>query len=420
MQCRVCKSRARPQGKIIDAVSAKWKDVSWFLLQHVNGATHQKRAMAAQASKIHCSLDPEEEAQAKVSCRGLSFRDPAAGPLADYEHHFNQWISWKMESTDLQHHVYKFRSETQDWELRHAECLEKFVPQPGDPPICSKCMTLTARDGLRRALAKSALKKFGAEYLYSKLFRSEEALQELERKIKEDILYKRHCSMFTKMMKYKDRELQQWIRYSFLSVRKSRRNEALQSFIDLVVTPVLSVNVAAAKNKKADLLQAQQSFERFLNDPRHGDEEKMNVAIAQASLQGQLHNNPLLMGMILSCMKVIDRQSAGHKMHGPSSKNSGLESDIARDLASEAGAVLAAAGNNSHFLSRFGLNKKHIGMDSFDERLTRVSLPVPFLALRERHLIRENMLLIDQKLSAFTNTYGRDLVGLFCELFVPC
>ena len=89
-----------------------------------------------------------------------------------------------------------------------------------------------------------------------------------------------------------------------------------------------------------------------------------------------------------------------------------MGSELAVELAAEAGTVLAASGGNSHFLSRFGFSKKHLQMDDFGEKLRRASLPVPFLALTDEETINNNMMQIDQSFSAFTNTCGRDFVPL--------
>ena len=412
VKCRICTSRKQKHGKIVDCVSSKPNDIRNFLKQHCRGFYHKKAFAKTESYKIGTELGRQQDPDVFGLCQGICFGDPSLGPLTDFEHHFKLWFSWKSENVDLQRHNYKYDDETKSWEIKHADCLGKSKVKPGARTVCQHCMKLTHKDSLRRVLVTCALKQFGAELLHAKLFRTETEIKELEDKMKQDIIYHRHSTQVDKILAYKDCELQQWVRFSFCSVTVRSRSPAFTSFLETRVLPAISVNVVSTKKRKPELLEAQLTFERFLKDPRHSDAEKIDIAVAQAGLQGRLRGDPLMLGMVLSCLKVVDRKEAGKKTHGPNSKESGLGSELAVELAAEAGTVLAASVGNSHFLSRFGFSKKHLQMDDFGERLRRAGLPVPFLALSHEETIRNNMLQIDQSFSAFTNTCGRDFVAL--------
>ena len=134
------------------------------------------------------------------------------------------------------------------------------------------------------------------------------------------------------------------------------------------------------------------------------------VAIAKASLAGKLQQNPLIMGMLLKCLKVVERQEAGKSTKGRISKQSILGTDTAAQIAQEAGVVLALAGGNAGFLKKFGYHKGHLMGHDFNEKLKQKCLPVPFLSLNDPELLKENMEMLDQKCSLFNRTTGCALV----------
>ena len=404
VRCMLCRSRKQPQGKVVDAVSGKQADINFFLGQHVGGDTHQKLHAQYLASKINASL--EEPKPAKVKCQGVSFADDSCGALKGYEEHFKVWLSWKSACPELRKHNYIYQDADDAYQIVHGDCLEECDPRPGRRNTCEKCMALASKDGLRKVVILSAMKKFAADHLHCRLFQSEEVLKTLEAKMKNDVLYLRHRERVTKIIKWKTWQLQPWVRSSFLSVRADRRNPVLQTFLDTVVNPCLAVNATAAGNKKADLLLAQQSFERFLKDPMQPDMAKVQVAVASASLSGRLAGNPLVLGLVLSCLKVLERQEQGKSTHGRVGKDSAMHTDYAEELARESGVMLAVAGGNSSLLHRFGYSPKHMKLWDFASRLEKASLPKPLLSLNDAALHRENMRLIDQMLSGFTQTTG--------------
>lgn len=412
VKCTICKSRKQKGGKVIDAVSLKREDIKQYLKQHCRGLNHLKAAARAAAGQVGSQPGPAPEPDVYVPCRGLCFSDPSSGALCDFEHHFKQWLSWKSQGSEFQKHTYKFDAGKKTWEVKHSDCLEKCKAIGGTRPVCQTCMKLTHKDSLRQQLVTCAIKKFGAELLHARLFKSDQEIKLLQDAMKADVVYHRHAEKADKIINYKDAELQQWVQYSFTSVRLDHRPPALNSFIELVVTPAITMNVVSAKKGKPELLQTQILFEQYLQNPQNSDADKLDIAIAKAGVQGRLRGDPTLMGMILTCLKVIDRKEAGQSTHGPVSSSSGLGTDFAVDLASEAGMVLAASGGNSHFLSRFGVSKKHMQMDDFGKRFLRSNLGVPFLALSNGETIMKNMRLIDQKFSSFTNTDGRGLHDL--------
>ena len=80
--------------------------------------------------------------------------------------------------------------------------------------------------------------------------------------------------------------------------------------------------------------------------------------------------------------------------------------------------MLALESGSTALLQRFGMSKQHWHLGDFTTRLKKACVPVPFMALRDKRIMEENMVLLDQRLSAFTGTTGCDLtlVGI---LFFP-
>lgn len=418
-RCTLCTSRKQRSGKLIDGVSGRWKDLKYFLGQHVKSQQHMRLVARLASQNLAANSRPDTDGtsggQQVVPCQGISLADDSCGLLKDFSEHFNTWMAWK-SATEFGLHSYTWAG--QHYEVKHGDCLKTCTVQPGSTlrPVCGNCKSLTHRDSLRKMVVKVACRKFAAELLHARLFKPDAAVEEMVNKVKTDVLYKRHAAQIDKFIKYDTFELQQWVRATCLSLRKDLRSDAVKTFTDMIVRPCLSVNVAQAKGQKPSLLQAQQIFEGFLNDPLQTDAAKVNVAIAQAGLTGKLQSNPTLVGMILTCMKVLDRAEKNQATFGPNAKTSALSCDLAVELASEAGVMLAAAGGNDAWLARFGVSKKHLKLHNFDEQLQRAALANPFLALHQPETIRENMQIIDQKLSSFTDTFGCNLAFGIQEL----
>lgn len=400
-RCSLCTSKKQYDGKVFDLHSYKPKDVLFFTSQHCGGQQH-RRLLAER--KLQDKDKLTKDGPEKTPCQALSLIDESH-LLHEYAHHFKLWITWRGPCQDLQRHSYVWDSASGTYTIRHYECTG-FLCNANGKTFCEKCKPLIS---LRRNVAKCALKKLAAETLFAKIFETEEQQRKRLDAAKEDVLWHRHRSSVEKIFSFEGYQLQQWVRSTFLSTRYDQRNAEFKSFMDLVVTPCLSANLATANQHRPILLQAQVSFEHFLSSPSVDELEKIRVMIAQASLTGKLESNPLFQGLILSCLRVAEREQAGLSLQGQIGKASIMYSEAARELASEAGRTLCLASRgNAHLLKLFGAHTKPFGKKNVYKSLQDASLPLPFNALDIDGRLSSNLQLIDQLLSAMTNTSGRN------------
>lgn len=417
-RCTLCTSRRQSSGKVFDLHSFKKSDILYYAQQHCKGQQH-RRLVAQRKDSERTALRREEK-----ECVGMKLHDPRS-PLHKYLHHFKVWLAWKADGSGLEKHVYSNDKATGECTLRHKECSGMCPPVVGQDPVCDKCLSLNL---LKKNLVKSALKKFAAELLYVKIFEADEAQVQCIEHIKADILWDKHSSLVQKVLNLATHELQQWVRSSFLSVRVSHRNEVLSSFLSSIVYPSLKINLTTAKLQKPLLLNVQASFEQFLARPDLSDLERIRVMVAEASIKGRLETNPLIQGLIMTCLRVAEREEKGLEAEGITkgriSKSSIMHSDAAKELAHQAGKTLCLVSRgNRHLLKLFGAGQRPFsnGKENYSKSLQTASLPVPFDALDVKGKLASNIMLIDQKLSALSDCSGRNWLAITIKILpLPC
>eukprot|EP00435_Cladocopium_sp_Y103_P055676 s553_g18.t1 len=403
VRCTVCKSKKQPLGKVVDAVKLRAKDFKHFLSQHCKTDLHLKMmAKIRQESMREEIPDPDP-----VRCEAFVLREEEEEDtkLSVLRKNLLEWISWQGDC-ELRRHSYSFKTDSRGkiFTIRHEDCQQQVVVKcPEDVPICKECQKIGDQKGIIRTVLKHVRKKFAAELLHAKLFVSDEKVEQMKDDMKKDPVYKPHSQFFDLIMNFRTHELQTWVRKSFLCVPGRIKSDQYQSFMDTTVDPCMRMNVHAALQSRPQIVQAQTLFTNFLEQGDPAIVDRINVEIAQASLSGKLQNHPLLQGLILSCLKMLDRQERGLQMTGRDDEGSLQFTDEVRYLVQEAGCQLAILGCNKHILQKFGLRQRPKVPD-----LTDSGLPTPMIALQSAEMVRENMLLIDQRLSAATETSGCD------------
>ena len=398
-------------------VTMNKKKYGTYLKQHCDGQNHMKEVAKFMAKKMGTDLQDEAEPEAAyVPCRGISFADDSCGPLLDYYEHFQVWLSWLSDS-DLRQHKYIYSDDTGRHEIKAGGCRGTCKPSPPHRSVCDVCRELANGEVLRRQIMSSALRKFAVDLLRCRLFEPMENAKALVTKWSTDVMGIRHTRKLRQVIDWKTHQLQAWVKSTFDSIRHDRRNPVLREYVAVHVDPLLEVNVAQVKQSKTGLVQAQAAFEKYLNSPGHDELERLQVAMAQASLNGKIRGNPLLSGLLVACLKLIQRSDQGKSLAGRGTKNDPLYSAEALDLAREAGSMLALAGGSKSLLKQLGMSGVALRAEDFIEKLSRACLPVPFLALNEVKRLRENVTLIDQRLSSFTGTSGCNLLAYIPKHF---
>ena len=401
VRCKLRTSRKQPNGKIFDLVTPKPSNALWFLHQHCSGQKHQQMLHLRNADARLALEDRDAPA-----CEGLSLLDEKSGPLHGLREHFKLWMAWHPNS-ELSKHSYNFVQSSGSYILVHANCAKKAEPVAGRRNMCSECASLNE---LRKVVVRTTLKKFGAELLFQYLFGTEDSAKQLKLQIQEDVIYQRYQEPTEAIMNYEPFQLQQWVRQSFMSVRQDMRTAVYASFLESTVRPAITTNVVALKKIKPGLMQAQLHLEKFLANPNASDVDRIHAIIAQSSLSGRLDAHPLLQGMTLTCLRMLERAEGGHEGRGLTTgrigHNSAMHSEAARELALEAGRRLCLASGNKRLLSRFGCAQKPFAGGCM-KMLKEAGLPVPFNSISSEEQLADNLRLADQQMSAVSATSGR-------------
>lgn len=418
VRCKLCTSMNQPLGKVLDAVSTKPKDVTWFLKQHMNTMIHMDRVRRLHLQNT--ATPPTNQPERLVACQGLVIAESgqeAPTRLHAVAHHVQEWMSWQSFDHGLHKRSYSVSNEATSCSItiRHGECLKDIPFVEGNLPVCPKCDSLTGNCSIRRVLQKFVTKKFAAERLHAMLYLPDGSVEELETSMKADAIYQQFPTPFDKIIQKTVVQLKEWVSSSYVSQPMNRRSQVLCHFIQKIVGPCLAVNVHAALNAKPQLLRVQSLFEIALTSGMASDMDKLNVEIAKSSIEGKLSKHPMLQGLIVSCLKQVERFEQGKSMVGRAGETSIMFNPAACALAHEAGCALAILGGNGEMLARLGQSSRIIKRSLKD--MDGSGLPTPMLALSDPAVISRNMALIDQRLSTTTGKTGCGLAWPSCIIF---
>ena len=120
-------------------------------------------------------------------------------------------------------HKYSYCGNSGGWLCRSASCL-KTVPQreTNQMQVCSECMALGKTSSVSTSATRFALKYWAAEILCTRLFQSEQAVDQLMDKLKQTALYTYHSDSTKKIWNLETQKLQLYVQASFLSDSKKK------------------------------------------------------------------------------------------------------------------------------------------------------------------------------------------------------
>jgi len=121
VRCSICRTKAFPEGKILEMSALKLNMVRHFVTQHVRSSTHYRHSVAREqeAEAIVC---PE-----MASCEGLCIDDERAGKLFLHKKEFGLWASFaNFEGCAVREYWQKPNSTS--WCMRSQRCEKQ---QPG-------------------------------------------------------------------------------------------------------------------------------------------------------------------------------------------------------------------------------------------------------------------------------------------------
>lgn len=166
-------------------------------------------------------------------------------------------------------------------------------------------------------------------------------------------------------------------------------NDKLQKMIDMVVTPCLSINVI---DSNPELQHLANQLAASLACRNLGEMGNISARLAEACCRGTFQQRPAIMGVMVQCLDLIDREERGVlTLKRP--KNMGEQE---QELLHEASALLALNGSSDTLMRSFGFNKKQVlRVQGRVENLLSDGLPCGPLALIFPEVIQRNATLID-------------------------
>ena len=401
IRCTICTSKSQPKGKVFDVRSTVKSRLIWSYVQQHLGSQIHVRNMALQRTQQEAVVPAEE-------CHGLNLLDPDLSAVAPYAVELDLWAAHTDPGRSRvgEHRYWKADAA---WRVQHKDCAK--AAQSGSP--CLKCRSLGDRKSVLRLVLRFAFKYHAAKLLSARLFGGSEMVHALHEELKVSSLYQRHESKMVKLLSLKDAELQNYVRYGFrASVAKTEMPPVLTHFAAAVVAPCLKVNVWKAGSDNSALLS---QLSAYLASGRLTDMEEINARIASAAISGQLESHPLLQGLIVSVMQMLEKSERGIRtLRGRPQATS----ETACALVADAGLSLALAGGNIAMARQFG-QRVRAGQVSFD-KMDEHDLPRPALALRFEGALQDNMERIDRRLPSTPRQTTRRLFLAFdCTYLQP-
>ena len=167
-RCHLCITRAQKHGKLNTLVHARFGYVERFLMQHINGDTHQKHLAAWQARQRAVEAPQDRD------CGGLRVADHRFGSLHYYAEEFATFVSFlKLDDTCLRNKVWLDEGE---WFIRAEDCLRKVSV---DEPLCRRCEALSEPTRMPRRVVSFYKKYVAARLLKARLFLTQQQQQEI-------------------------------------------------------------------------------------------------------------------------------------------------------------------------------------------------------------------------------------------------
>ena len=404
-QCTLCKTLSWPEGRVGECDEYRLGSIKYFIGKHLVNETHKRHLRQHEGV-----VEPDVQEEVRT-CTGFVVEEDFEGNiLARFSEETAMWAKMSNLSEFASHHYTQNASEGR-WKIQSRKCEKEYKVCPRyERPACQKCIELAGRKGIIRHITRFMIKYWGAQYLSSKLFQGQAAVDELMRRIKETAFYKEYHSRVAPVLSLDVQKLQQYIRASFL--HDSKCTPALADFIACVVKPCLMVNTAAIPEQLADIAGR---FAAILAGGQASEQDMVDVKLAASCISGRLSGHPLIQGVTLQLQRRLEKLDRGiETMRGRRSK----ESELERSLIADAGLQLAIAAGNNRLAREFGMSRDSHRIQF--EILSQHSLPIPALAVCYPEVLQENFRLIDQRFIRAQNFPKRSLffpwLSNFCAL----
>lgn len=179
--------------------------------------------------------------------------------------------------------------------------------------------------------------------------------------------------------------------------------------MDTIVKPALSINVNSIPESMCDIIAR---FEASIALGQSSDIEMGNLRIACAAIRGSFDSNPLVQGIIFSAVTLVEKEGRGlTTLRGkPCNRTEGERSRIAY-----AAQQLALMAGNKRIARALGQSAAAL-KTPLDDLLAN-SVPCPGLALAWPEVLKQNLLLCDQRFTLHPGAPKRCLAQKFIVVY---
>lgn len=151
-RCRLCPTKASPDGKVFELSTLKLRTVKHFVASHCGSAQHLRGLAIYEREKSGQKPDTKQ-----VPCAALQISDAqSAGNLYHFRAEFETWASMS-NLKKLAAHCY-WRDGNGEWFIRSSHCLREIDEQPETRHICSECLKLGGAHAVARTIARFSMK----------------------------------------------------------------------------------------------------------------------------------------------------------------------------------------------------------------------------------------------------------------------
>ena len=334
-RCLGCRTRRQPEGKIGDLNHPSIEAVEFFLKQHFR----------SQAHKVFlANRDQPKEEEKLADCQGLPVDHPELGGwLYFMREEFKIWAS----HTSLEgkgRHTYEQKPNSHEWLIKANTCLKQTPLSPGaNWQVCAECRRLGGgRKSVVRNMSNFCAKYHYAMILNARLFQGPELAAEAEEKCRACGAFRGDPDTLEKTLKCNNNQLQQVVRGWWEHTDPTHFTKAGLDFLSAVVRPTLNCNVSSFNDAFSDVIAR---FSAMVRSGVPNDSDLAKIKLAGAALDGSMEGHPLLEGMALQCLRMLEKQSRGVNTMAGRPANDRTEREFR--LVSDAGLRLCMATGNA-------------------------------------------------------------------------
>lgn len=181
--------------------------------RHCRSATHHKALEQWIRSRNEDEPMPiQEEAQAMMACQGFSLTH---GPqrVSRFREEFQLWATHVFMDITLTKHKYVWELAKGELTCFHEGCFKVSAKtdETTGRCICEQCDNFACAAGALRCALRFAKKHWTTRILHARLFKCEQAAQDIETEFRKTAIFKHNSKMMSGVLNKSNQEMQQYL-----------------------------------------------------------------------------------------------------------------------------------------------------------------------------------------------------------------